>query len=317
MSDEQTPHAFASTTVEVQDEQHWLQARALRIGASDAPIVCGVSKFESAFSLYHKKRATLEMTDDPEGFREQMYWGRSLEPAILGRFNEVTKRNVITLPKVTTHLWKPNPRLVASLDGLTRDDAGAIVPLEVKNVSAFFSDEWAEEAPIYYQVQCQHQMMVTGTRVAFIAALIGGNQFRWGKVERDDSFIELMLEREMEFLNRLDLASPPPVDGSDSTNAILKKLYPKDTGQIIELPPEAIDWDAALKVAKLAKSEAEAAEQLAGNQLRDALKDASVGVMPNGVQYSLKWQKRVDPPHAEPKISEFRVLRRHDKLGKK
>ena len=310
---------FPTTTIEALDRPAWLAARATRVGASDAPIICGISTFESPFTLYHQKRATLAALENEGEVEERMYWGRTLEPVIIEKFSDVTHRPVgIVSPAVLVYprVWEANPQIAATLDGLTVGDGGATVPLEVKNVSAFFADEWAEAAPLYYQVQCQHQMMVTGTRDSYIAALIGGNKFRWGRVVRDDAFIELMLQREMEFLARLEAGVPPDVDGSDATKELLARLYPKNKDYMKPLPPEAIDWDVQRMAGKAKIDEGEALKNLAENQLKAAIQDATIGVLSNGVQYSLKQQSRVDPPHSEPKISTFRVLRRSDKTKK-
>jgi putative phage-type endonuclease len=300
------------TITEQMSEAQWLAARAGWIGASDAPIICGVSRFESAFSLYHKKVATLE--EDPEDAaarEENLYWGRALEVPIINRFGTVHKFPVWLEPKITTHLWRQNPAIVASLDAVAAPvEFGPCVPLEVKNVSAFLADEWEDEVPIYYQVQCQHQMMVTGTDRDYVAALVGGNRFKWGLVERDPAFIDLMLAAELEFLSRLARRQPPEVDGSKETRAFLHRLYPKDTGRLMELPPEAIEWDAEQRRGKQMEKDAGAIIMLAENRLKDALGDASIGTLSNGVQFSWRWQRRAE---AVVKGSEFRVLRRSDK----
>jgi putative phage-type endonuclease len=310
---------FSTCIPELLLQHDWLTARAERIGASDAPIICGISTFESPFTLFHKKRATLQALENAEEFQERMYWGKMLEPAIVGRFAEVTKRltQIVSPPGlVRTDVWRQDPRIVATLDGVTLTDDQVPVPLEVKNVSAFFADEWSEAAPLYYQVQVQHQMMVTGTETGYIAALIGGNKFRWGVVRRDQAFIDLMLARELAFLDNLRANVPPEIDGSDATKELLAALYPKDHGHFSQLPSEAIDWDADMTAGKALESKGKEMTALAHNRFRAAMQDATVGVLPNGIQYTLKQQTRVDPPHSEPKISTFRVLRRSDKTKK-
>lgn len=296
----------------VEDEATWLANRAKRIGASDAPIVCGVSRFESPFTLYHKKVGSVEEDREAvERLNEALYWGKSLEPVIVERFGKVTGMPVSREKPITVHLWREDPRLAASLDAIAVDE-NVPVPLEVKNVSAYFADEWENEPPIYYVVQCQHQMMVTGAPHAYLAALVGGNQFRWAKVMRDSAFIELMRKAELEFLYRLDTRIPPNIDGSDETKAFLRKLYPKDTGAVIALPPQSMDWDAERMRGKALIDEGEKIVSLMDNQFRAAIGDASIGRLPNGVSYSHKWQHRDEYVVKE---SEFRVLRRS--AGKK
>jgi putative phage-type endonuclease len=302
------PEFFVEQSESVtEDEATWLANRAKRIGASDAPIICGVSRFESPYTLYHKKVGTLEEDREAvERLNEALYWGKSLEPAIVERFGKVTGMPVSREKPITVHLWRNDLRLAASLDAIAVD-GGVPVPLEVKNVSAYFADEWEDEPPIYYVVQCQHQMMVSGAPHAYLAALVGGNTFRWAKIMRDDAFIGLMRESELEFLYRLAKRIPPNIDGSDETKAFLKKLYPKDTGAVVKLPPESLDWDAERLRGKALIDEGQAVVDLMDNQFRAAIGEASVGALPNGVQYSNKWQHRNEYVVKE---NEFRVLRR-------
>mgnify|MGYP002508492795 CR=1 FL=1 len=50
---------------------------------------------------------------------------------------------------------------------------------EAKTASAYKAGEWEDTIPDEYQLQIQHYMAVTGYAGAYIAALIGGNTFRW------------------------------------------------------------------------------------------------------------------------------------------
>lgn len=304
---------FPAASWEQKTEAEWKANRSTRIGASDAPIICGVSRYLSPFALYHQKVGTLA-ADEVEGENENLYWGRELEGAIVARFQRERLGNfsVQRMPPWTTHVSREDPRLVATLDAVTYDvdpltSAQAWVPLEVKNISAFFANEWGDEPPIYYTVQCQHQMMVTGAKACYLAALIGGNRFRWARIERDDDFIALMRERELEFLNALEWRTPPEVDASSHTRAILKKLYPRDAGTEVALPPEAVAWDADRLRAKEAEAGAKEIIDLMDNRIKAALGDATIGRLPNGVIY----QYRVEPKKEYTvKASEPRVLRR-------
>lgn len=308
----------ASDSVTV-SEATWRAARPYRVGASEAPIICGVSRFESAFGLYQKKLATIDGVAEPDDDPERWFWGHALEPAIIGRFEELTGYATWVEPKVTTHLWRENPAIVATLDAVTEDEQGmnqSFVPLEVKNVSAFLVDEWEDTTPVYYQVQVQHQMLVTGTKMAYLAALIGGNTFRWARVARDDAFIERMLALELEFLLRVKERRAPEVDGSEETKAWLKKLYPQDTGTIVQLPPAAMEWDMDRQRGKAMVEAGKEIVALADNRLIAAIAHASAGALPNDVFYTYKLTTRVDPSRLEPVPHHFRTLRRSDKRAR-
>lgn len=310
---------FPSATWEQKTEAEWKANRGTRIGASDAPIVCGVSRYLSPFALYHERIGTLA-ADEVEGENENLYWGRELEGAIIGRFQRerAGQFSVKRMPPWTTHVSLEDPRLAATLDAVTTDldpetSTLSWVPLEVKNISGFFADEWGDEPPIYYTVQCQHQMMVTGARVCYLAALIGGNRFRWARIQRDDEFIALMRDRELDFLALLESRTEPEVDASSHTRAILKRLYPKDAGTEVLLPPEAVAWDADRLRAKEAEKDAKEIVDLMDNRFKAALGTATVGRLSNGVVY----QYRVEPKKEYTvAASETRVLRRKAAKGK-
>lgn len=328
---------MTTATIETfNNKTDWLASRATGIGSSDAPVILGLSKWKSPLALYHEKRGLREESAGESEYRE---WGLALEPAIIAGYERRTGRKVGT-PSELLHrdaLLAPTrftlardadmPFLVASpdasvlpIDQLTpvnEDGVEVASPpffyepgvLEVKNVDISKGRDWEEtqEPPLIYQVQVQHQLMVTGAKWASIAALVGGNRFMWADIQRDDELIAMIREIEAAFWAGVIAGEAPAVDGSDSTKELLARLYPKDTGEVVELPIDCLKWDGQLEAANADLKAAEAAKQEAQNHIRALIGDASVGVLP-GVSYSWKWQTRKE--HTV-KASEFRVLRRH------
>jgi len=333
-----------ATTIETYpDRAQWLGARSTGIGSSDAPVILGLSKWKSPLTLYYEKRG---MRQPSPGEVEFVEWGMALEPAIIAGYERVTHRAV----GPATALLEPQdhhdvigparfvlardgalPFLVASpdatvlpIDQLTpvADDGFERVQppvfykpgvLEVKNVDISKGRLWEEtqEPPIEYTVQVQHQLMVTGAEWASIAALVGGNRFMWADIKRDDELIAMLRKLEIEFWERCLNGNPPPVDGSESTKELLGRLYPKDTGEVVELPAEAAQWDKDMRLASALAKEAKALKGAASNQLKAALGGATVGVL-EGVTYS--WRHQTRRAH-QVRESEFRVLRRHGAEG--
>jgi predicted phage-related endonuclease len=188
-------------------------------------------------------------------------------------------------------------------------DGSAIdtVPLELKTSNWSLDKDWKEEAPIAYQVQVQHQMAVTGSQSASIAALIGGQKFVWLDVARDEDFIQQLLALEMEFWGRLIANDPPPVDASEQTGKTLRRLFARAEEEIIALPTEAIEWDDRLGVVKTELKALQEEEQGLKNKLMFAIGNKTVGQLPNGVLYTFRLQKKAE---YVVKASEGRVLRR-------
>lgn len=294
----------------------WLAARREGLGASDAPVILGLSPFKSALQLYHEK--TGMETERPSEL-EWLYWGNELEGPIAKRYAEVTGRPVSRKPfDGHYHIhWSEDPRTPWAFATL---DATAIRPvkgvegdgeegaLEIKNASVYVGDKWIDEPPVDYQVQNQHQQMVGAFGWGSIAALIGGNRFLWCDIERDNTFINTVLMPALiEFWDRVQRRDPPPIDGSDSAKAFLAQLYQQDKGTTIALDGEAVDWDAELEEAKAAIKVAEEKKQLAENRIKAAIGEHSAATLPNGLVYTYKSQSRKEHIVA---ASSFRVLRR-------
>lgn len=286
----------------------WLKARVMGLGASDAPVILGLSPFKSALQLYHEK---LGMATESAGEQEWLRWGLALEGPIAERYSEVTGRRVERNQNPYTIHWSDDPRTpwaFATLDGRcwnAQDEEGA---LEIKNASVYVGEKWAEEPPVDYQVQNQHQQMVGAYGYGSIAALIGGNHFKWCDIPRNNDFInKILMPALTEFWGRVERQEPPPIDGSESAKAFLAQLYPKDVGTTIALDGEAVDWDAELEEAKATIKDAEAKKLLAENRLKAAIGENSAATLPNGLVYTFKAQSRGE--HIV-KASTFRVLRR-------
>jgi predicted phage-related endonuclease len=92
-------------------------------------------------------------------------------------------------------------------------------------------------------LQVQHYLAVTGFQVAFVAVLIGGNTFKWLKLERDEELIEMMIILEEAFWEHVVTKTSPPLDGSEASVQLLNRLYPKSNAKsTILLSGEAMEW---------------------------------------------------------------------------
>lgn len=292
------------------DRDDWLKQRRTRgIGASEAAIILGVAKYKSAFALYHEKLG-LEAQSPAE--TEAAEWGLILEGPIAARFERETNRKVYAPPPHSIFIHDKLDWMLASLDRVTYGtdpvtQAPVAVPLEIKTADASLRAEWKDDVPLAYMIQVQHQMAVMDTPAASIAALVGGNTFYWADVQRDQEFIDALIEQEREFWQRCLDHNPPDVDASKSTAEALRALYGRDNGQLVPLPVDALDWDSDLIKAKEELEEVQKRHDLAKHRIVEAIGNASAGQLSNGVIYTYKSQTR---PAGVTKESTFRVLRR-------
>lgn len=297
------------------DEADWLATRrGLGIGASDAAVILGASRFKSPYQLWHEKLG-LQVVSPEE--TEAQEWGKTLEEPIARKYERETKRKVLKPPAWMILQDDTYPYMFCTLDRMlgTLPDrpefSNQNIPLELKTAHWLLKGNWAEEPPLEYVIQVQHQAAVTGAPFVSIGALVGGSSFLWVDIARDDDFIAQLREMEGAFWASLKTGIPPPIDGTDATRATLKALYTRDIGTVVALGGEAIQWDNDLAAVKekikttLAPIKLE--ETRLENLLIAAIGNASAGTMPNGVVYTYKTTKRGSYTVAE---TEYRSLRR-------
>jgi putative phage-type endonuclease len=296
-------------------EEEWLGAREGKIGASDVPAILGISPWCSPLTLYHEKVGLRE-----DRSTTHTRWGKRLECVIGEAYAEETERPV--LPTPLTLVQHPDlPILVASPDFLVAPSLGRkptpwgceTVPLEVKSAHWIKAQEWQEEPPLDYQIQVQTQMAVFGTAWASIAALIGGYDFRWQDLPRDEVIIDAILRAVDEFARRILDHDPPPADGSESTKQLLKRLYPEPTSaELVALPGESLEWDAQRAEGKVLAKRGAAICDEAEAKLKAAIGAAEGGVLPNGAIYNWKLVNRVG---YVVKATSYRDFRRKEPKG--
>src|SRR3990167_6010002 len=278
--------------------EEWLEARKGGIGGSDAPAILGVDPYRSALEVYCDKIGIAEPQED----NDAMKWGRKLEPLVAEAYQEETGRE---LKDFGFNIWQgKEPFLLASQDRqIAKPKTGH---LEIKTSNYLREGDLAEEIPIPWQVQYQHSLAATGLEWGGFAILLNARKLFWVDVERDNSFIEAMLEAEAKFWKRVQDHDPPAPDASESATRTLKALYPKDTGNMVQLPSDAIEWDrirgeAALEIKRWSEQ-----KKAAENNIKAALGDATFGLI-GDVKYS--WIHQAKKAY-QVSATEFRVLRR-------
>jgi putative phage-type endonuclease len=180
-----------------QNTPEWLEMRRSKIGASDAPIILGLSPWKTPFQLWEEKVLGKEQQTSAAMAR-----GHALEDQARECFEKLT--GIITMPKVVVHAertWQ-----MASLDGVTFDGT-TIVEIKCPNKE---THALAEKGiiPDHYMAQVQHQLSVTGAAKAFYFSY-SGERGSWVEIFADEKFISKMLKAEEKFYN-LMLSKEPP-----------------------------------------------------------------------------------------------------------
>lgn len=253
--------------------------REASLGSSDAPILAGVSRYKSPLELYYQIHGELPRYTDEETQWQRI--GARLEPVIA----EIAAEEIgVKIRRCPTKRHPQHSFMVANLDyEIVGDPKGAGV-FEVKNRSG--ERPW-DTIPDDVMLQCVHQMAVTRREWGRVAAMFQFGVIKTYELVRDKELEEYLIELESRFMVHVQRGEPPDHTWTSSTVGMLKKLYPTDSGQTIQLPDQAaINAEGFLQ----AKAEVEAAEErkaLYEGLLKEAVNTATVAECPG---YKITWK---------------------------
>lgn len=266
-----------------------MKDRLKYIGASDAAAVLGLSRWSTPLGVWAVKTGQIDPDDISD--RVSVKLGHKLEQTVAEFFMEETGKKV---HRVTETVFHPKHGFIGA--NLDRRVVGERAVLECKTCAAWKAKEWeGEEMPREYVIQCLHQLMVTGYERAYLAVLIGNQDFKWKVIERDDKAISAMLKTEVRFWNEFVVPKVMPSIHSGDKDA-LTALWPEAVeDSVIQLDDAA---DAIVESIDGMRADLRGLEgqiEKAENELRAMLKDASIGVTErNKVYWSNVTSRRFD-----------------------
>jgi putative phage-type endonuclease len=238
----------------LEQRKRWLAERRNGVGGSDAPVVAGLSKWRTAYELWHTKRgaAADQMT-------EEQLWGL-LKEELIGKFYAVERGvEVFRPPEFIRH--HQDPWRYCNLDWCAPDRI-----VECKNY--MFADGWGKpgtaEVPDDIYCQCQHQMDCAGVDLCDVAVLLGGNRFRVYTIPGDKEFQRQLADGQHEFWELVKSGRRPTPDWSHPTTlAAVDTFNPPvhgeelvlEVGDLIELCVD--DYEKARAAERLAAADAD------------------------------------------------------------
>lgn len=213
----------------IQQTPEWLEFRKGRIGASDAPIIMGVSPWTTPYQLWLEKTSITP----PKEKNWAQDRGLTLEDKARKKLEEMT--GLCFFPEVVTHPeyeW-----MMASLDGM---ELGRKHIAEIKCPG--FEDHSTAllgDIPEKYYPQLQHQLEVCGLDMIYYFSFDGENGVLL-ECHRDDKYIKKMIIKEKAFFNCMqDLIAPDMVDKDHRTRD--SELWLKTSQRLILLQPSLKD----------------------------------------------------------------------------
>lgn len=206
-----------SEVYEYANDDDWHTLREKRIGGSDVGAILGVNPYKSIIDVYIDKTEGSTFKGN-----NATHWGHMLEGTIIKEFaSRHRELQVFDAPFSIVDNF-----LIANLDSVLKNkETGDYGVLEIKTTSLWNKKEWEEDTiPQSYYAQVQHYLMLSGYKFAYVAVLIGGQEYKEFKVERSEEDIALIREKATEFYKENILKQIPPMpDGSDAYMDYLKK----------------------------------------------------------------------------------------------
>ena len=187
-----------------QNTPEWLEMRKNKIGASDAPIIMGVSPWKTPYQLWEEK---LDLAPQPD-MTHVMRRGHELEPIARQVYNDYTGN--CAEPEVVIH--PEREWMMASLDGISLDRS---IVLEIKCPGKRDHDiAGSGKVPEKYYPQLQHQLACIGANSLHYFSYTDDG-FHLVEVERDDKYIASLYTKEGEFYKMMQNFEAPPLADAD------------------------------------------------------------------------------------------------------
>lgn len=201
------------------DQDNWLETRKLGIGGSDVAKILGESKYGSSIDVWNDK-----INGPSFSGNRFTHWGHMLEEVVAKEFDNKHKDFLVFEFNKTFKKGKSLANVDRLLYDPLKNEYGV---LEIKTANFFGGKDWnGETVPQEYYCQVQHYLAVTGLRFAWIACLVGGNDYKEFRIERNDDECEYILKTCEDFWNNyIETKLAPPLDGSDSYTEFQKKQF--------------------------------------------------------------------------------------------
>ncbi len=225
------------TLIRCKNNEEWLEQRTKGIGGSDVAGILGVSKYATPLSVWLDKTGKVEPKDLSDV--QAVEWGNRLEEVVGTKYIELhPERKVKRVNAVAQSITRPWAQ--ASLDFEVKDgDRHGI--LEIKTAGLRVADDWKDGVPLYYLTQITHYMSVLNREFADVAVLIGGQEYREYRIERDEDDIKTVNEAVDKFWHdnvEQDVAPDLLLETSESLLALFGKGGKDD---VINVAPEQLN----------------------------------------------------------------------------
>lgn len=273
------------------DREEWLRERMKGIGGSEMAAILGLSPWQGPHDIWARK--TGRMPEQEDTFRFKV--GRLFEAPIAQLYCD---REKVSLARIDGLIKHPTAPIVGTPDRLIV--SGKNRGVEIKTSSPAFRHQWGEEytddVPAYYLIQCATYMMLTGMDEWDLVPLFGFNErdLMVFRIKRDVELESMLIEEATNFWNRYVLGNEqPPITGSDGCTRYITRRYPKNTLDVRDADEEETKTITALVKARQDTQYAESIEKDYENQVKAMIGERE-GIW--SVSGKFTWKKAKDRP---------------------
>ena len=227
-------------------KKQWLDIRRQGIGGSDIAAILGLNKYRTPIDVYQDKLGIAAEVEE----NEAMHFGTILEEIVAEEFADRTGMKVQKVNSticVGKDYWMRanidraivNREIAGNVRVKEQEGTNRIITtdaiLECKTAGMRSAHLWGpsqeleivtgevtseHEIPIAYELQVQWYMAITGVSKAYVAVLIGGQEFRCYEVERNDTLIAHMTQYAHKFwFENVCMKNPPEPTNSNELQA--------------------------------------------------------------------------------------------------
>lgn len=242
------------------------------LGGSDIAAALGINKYKSARRLWSELTGAVQREDISD--KPAVKMGHKLEPIVAELFAEATgfkvrKNNWILQHDTIDYLY-------ANLDREVILPDGSKAVLECKTANYNMRKMWNEDTvPKEYMAQVQFYLMITGYKKAFMAVLIGGVDFDYWVIERNEAIIADIEKGAAAFWQHVQEGTMPDIDGSEDAAKLLLESYSEaETDLIVDLPEADAEKVEVREILQQQKKEIEMQINAIDNYFKDQIGQA-------------------------------------------
>jgi putative phage-type endonuclease len=239
-----------------------------------------LNPYKSPYALWAEKTGLITPEDISDV--EAVWWGTNMEDLVAKRFCMKTGKKVKR--SAYEFACEEYPFLVAHVDRLVVKEPAV---LECKTTSSW--NKWdynCGEVPPAHYCQLMFYLHMTGMTTGYLATK-RDNQFYINTIAKDYEFIDLMMEKCIEFWHLVETKTPPEIDGSESTAKALAQVYDQsDPEEEVSLAGFEDKLD-ALDTIKFNVGQMESLKREYENQIKEFMKTATRGTSDH---YVVTWR---------------------------